>query len=345
MIELHTLTDGGQSALDVAQRLAEFIAPAAQTLELALYDVRLHDDTAEAVRRALVGAHERGVDVRLVYNLDRPDRVPVPPPPKTEPELVESLPFATVSIKGWPDLMHHKFVIRDGAAVWTGSTNWTDDSWTREENVIAVVESTDVAARFHQDFDQLWTTRDVQRSGKVDSTPITVDGKAVRTWFSPKRGEQLAHAIAHALGAAERRVRIASPVITSGPILGTLAEVAADKKVDLAGVVDATQIFEVRSQWEANGNVSWKLPSLAFVLENGNFTGKRSTPYAPGAVHDYMHAKVTVCDDTVFVGSFNLSHSGEQNAENVLQFEDAALAEQMVAYVDAVRARYEPVQL
>jgi phosphatidylserine/phosphatidylglycerophosphate/cardiolipin synthase-like enzyme len=134
-------------------------------------------------------------------------------------------------------------------------------------------------------------------------------------------------------------------VITSGPILGTLAEVAGDKKVDLAGVVDATQIFEVRNQWEANGNASWKLPSLAFVLENGNFTGKRSTPYAPGAVHDYMHAKVTVCDDTVFVGSFNLSHSGEQNAENVLQFEDAALAGQMATYIDAVRAKYQPVQL
>ena len=48
-----------------------------------------------------------------------------------------------------------------------------------------------------------------------------------------------------------------------------------------------------------------------------------STPYAPGAVHDYMHAKVTVADDVVFVGSFNLSRSGEENAENVLEIADA----------------------
>ena len=34
-----------------------------------------------------------------------------------------------------------------------------------------------------------------------------------------------------------------------------------------------------------------------------------------------MHAKVTVADDTVFVGSFNLSHSGELNAENVLELD------------------------
>jgi phosphatidylserine/phosphatidylglycerophosphate/cardiolipin synthase-like enzyme len=81
------------------------------------------------------------------------------------------------------------------------------------------------------------------------------------------------------------------------------------------------------------------------VLRNAAFTGKRSTPYAPGAVHDYMHAKVCVCDDTVFIGSFNLSHSGEQNAENVLEIKEASLAERMAAYVDAIRAKYPPLAL
>jgi len=54
---------------------------------------------------------------------------------------------------------------------------------------------------------------------------------------------------------------------------------------------------------------------------------------------------VTVCDDTLFVGSFNLSRSGEKNAENVLEIEDAALADQCAAFIDAVRARYGPVRL
>ena len=53
-----------------------------------------------------------------------------------------------------------------------------------------------------------------------------------------------------------------------------------------------------------------------------------------------MHAKVTVADDVVFVGSFNLSRSGEQNAENVLEIADAALAGRMAAYIDETRARY-----
>ena len=56
-----------------------------------------------------------------------------------------------------------------------------------------------------------------------------------------------------------------------------------------------------------------------------------------------MHAKVTVADDTVFAGSFNLSRSGEMNAENVLEVHDAALADQLAAFIDEVRERYEPM--
>ena len=73
------------------------------------------------------------------------------------------------------------------------------------------------------------------------------------------------------------------------------------------------------------------------------FTGKDSTPYAPGSVHDFMHAKVTVADDTVFVGSFNLSRSGETNAENVLEIADPALADRMAAWIDEIRARFPRV--
>jgi phosphatidylserine/phosphatidylglycerophosphate/cardiolipin synthase-like enzyme len=284
--------------------------------------------------------------VRLVYNLDPEDeRPPVPPPPKTEPELVESLPFETAGVPGWPDLMHHKYVVRDRDAVWTGSANWTEDSWSREENVIVVVESSGVAIRFQEDFAQLWKKREVAASGRVPTDPIRVGDARVRTWFSPRRGEKLAHEIAHRVACADRRVRVASPVISSGPILGTLAEAAADGRVDLAGVVDATQIAEVLTQWRLNGNDTWKAPTLRFLLERPAFSGKRSTPYAPDAVHDYMHAKVTVCDDTVFIGSFNLSHSGEENAENVLEIEDRGLADRMAAFVDAIRARYPALAL
>src|SRR5262249_5211913 len=155
------------------------------------------------------------------------------------------------------------------------------DSWTREENVIVTVESPDLASRYREDFEQLWTRREVDRSGKVDTAPLSVAGTAVRPWFCPGRGEQLAHRIAKAIGTATRRIRIASPVISSGPILGTLAQVASDGKVDLAGVVDRTQVEEVLRQWHDNGNSTWKEPLLRTALTRAPFSGKRSTPYAP----------------------------------------------------------------
>src|SRR5581483_6206300 len=85
-IELRTLTDGGQPAEETARALAEFVSQAQSSLDIAISDVRL----------------------------------PVPPPARTRVDVVESLPFPTVGIPGEPDLMHHKYVVRDGASVWTG---------------------------------------------------------------------------------------------------------------------------------------------------------------------------------------------------------------------------------
>jgi phosphatidylserine/phosphatidylglycerophosphate/cardiolipin synthase-like enzyme len=97
---------------------------------------------------------------------------------------------------------------------------------------------------------------------------------------------------------------------------------------------------EVRFQWSTNPAAAWKLRAWETVAAGIPFGSKLSTPYASGSVHDFMHAKATVSDDTVFCGSYNLSHSGEENAENVLEIEDAALADSFVAYIDQVSARY-----
>jgi phosphatidylserine/phosphatidylglycerophosphate/cardiolipin synthase-like enzyme len=339
VIELRNLTDGGQPAVEVARELAGFLERAEHTLDIAVYDFDLEPETAPVVVEALERAAKRGVAVRLAYNVDYTKPIPVPPPPRTDPDTVETIAVPTAAIPGVPDLMHHKYVVRDGRSLWSGSTNWTDDSWTREENVIAVVDSAAVASSFTADFEVLWSKRRVTAGGRPRPRPLDAGGIEVQTWFCPAHGRRLSHRIARAIGDARSRVRIASPVITSGPILGTLAEVAADGEIDVAGVIDATQIEQVFGQWRAKEGTHWKLASLAQVLR-ADFTGKRSTPYAPGSVHDYMHAKVTVADDVAFVGSFNLSHSGELNAENVLEIADAGLSERLAAFVDEVRGRY-----
>jgi phosphatidylserine/phosphatidylglycerophosphate/cardiolipin synthase-like enzyme len=339
-IRIGTLTDGGQRPAEVARRIAGFLEKARTTLDLALYDVRFESDAGALVLAALLDAVQRGVEVRLLYNVDHPGPIPVPPPPEARPEAIEALPITTRGVAGIPDLMHHKFVVRDGASVWTGSTNWTDDSWSRQENVVVTVDSHEIAYAYALEFKQLWETGLVEKTGAVEPRPELVDGMRVRPWFCPEHGEALSHRVAKHIGRARERVRIASPVLTAGPILGTLVEVVGEGRCDVAGVIDDTQVDHVLRQWKANGVSEWKIPLLRRVLEGAPFSGKVTTPWAPGSVHDFMHAKVVVADDTSFVGSFNFSRSGERNAENVLEIRDSGIADHLAAYVDELRARY-----
>ena len=92
--------------------------------------------------------------------------------------------------------MHHKFVVRDGASVLTGSTNWTLDSWEREENVILRVPD---AARwppaYRADFDDLWRRGRVDGSGADPVRTHGVGGVPVRPWFCPGHGPDLSQRI------------------------------------------------------------------------------------------------------------------------------------------------------
>ncbi len=302
--------------------------------------MRFETGAGGVVLASLLAAVQRGVDVRLLYNVAHPGPIPVPPPPETAPEAIEALPVATRGIAGIPDLMHHKFVVRDREAVWTGSTNWTDDSWSRQENVIAIVRSPEIAYAYTLAFEQLWERGNVEGTGRVDPRPEEVDGARVRAWFCPGHGEALSHRVAKFIGNARERVRIASPVLTSGPILATLVEVVNEGRSDVAGVVDDTQIDQVFHQWRTNGVSAWKIPLLRTVITGGSFSGKVSIPWTPESVHDFMHAKVVVADDTAFLGSFNFSRSGEQNAEDVLEIRHAAIADRLATFVDEIRARY-----
>jgi len=350
LIEVLGLDDcGNESDLSqaemVAGRIAGFIGQAEKSLVLALYDVRIPDPIGSIVADAFREAAGRGVKFRLAYNDVGDDKAgnflpAVHPPPETNPEILSQLPIETRPISGVPDLMHHKYMVRDEAAVWTGSANWSIYSWTRQENVLAVIESAALAREYLQNFEELWSTGDVGSSGRGDPNPLRAGDSTLRAWFTPGHGEALAQRIATRLGTAKRRIRIASPVLTSAPILATLAEYG-DRPggFDIRGVIDEPQTDRVFEQW-ARTRSKWKIPVLAKVLGSLEFSGKASVPWGTAELRNFMHAKVTVVDDTVFLGSFNLSRSGEENAENMVEIEDARVAEQLASFIDGICDKY-----
>jgi phosphatidylserine/phosphatidylglycerophosphate/cardiolipin synthase-like enzyme len=339
MDELRTtfLTDGGQSASDVAGELAGFIGEATRSLDIAIYDFHARTGASERVADALEGAEARGVAVRVAFNVDQMDTPTAPRPMQSDPDQIDGLEVPTKGVRDQGSLMHHKYVVRDAEWVWTGSTNWTDDAFSREENVIITVGSHEIAAAYSTNFEKLWGRGRLDRTGAAGSVVTLDHGVRVAPAFlpSPPSAAQL---VASRIATADRRIRIVSPVVTSGAVLGTVAEFAGRRRVELGGAYDRTQMNEVRRQWATVPWNRWKIEAWQAIAPH--LSGKVSTPYAPGSVHDYMHAKFVVVDDEVIAGSWNLSHGGEDNAENLLHVVSELQAVRFTEFSDGVEARY-----
>jgi phosphatidylserine/phosphatidylglycerophosphate/cardiolipin synthase-like enzyme len=352
-IDVTFLEQGAQSPTTIANMLAEFISAARTSLHLAIYDFRLSDSAAEIVLGALRSRAAAGVDVRIAFDAGK--RVCDfraagcdPAPPGTL-EFLKKLgnSVATKPITGgdprMPKLMHHKYIVRDGrtpeGAVWTGSTNWTDDSWTLQENNIVRIASPELCAYYETDFAELWDRGDIGTTGLHDTGVVRVGGTEVHVAFAPGEGRTIDHDLAHRISACRRRLKICSMIITSGSILGAIGDLLTSNRLaEYGGVYDRTQMDGVFDQWKGTP-ADWKRGIFTQIA--APLFGKRSTPYSPGTPHDFMHNKVVVADDAVITGSYNLSRSAEENAENMLIIEDANLANQYCAYIDRLGARFK----
>ena len=335
---------------DIAALLADFLAAAKSSLSIAVYDFRLRGRAADLVAGALRGRAEAGVAVRLAYDAGKPDAAPSPtrgdPAPPGTAAFVAGLGAAIASkpITGGdptqPKLMHHKYVVRDAgtpdAAVWTGSTNWTGDSWAIQENNILRIDSRELAVFYQNDFEEMWQGGDIATTGLHDTGTVQVGGAKVTVSFAPGQGDAIDHAIARLIHDARRRLLVGSMLLTSGPILRALADTMS-RVAEYGGIYDRTQMDGVLAQWR-DGPSNWKEPVFEQVV--APLAGKRSTPYTPGGRHDFMHNKILVIDDAVVTGSYNLSHSATQNAENCLVIHDPGLTDLYAAYLDGLARRY-----
>lgn len=345
------LAEGEQPATDVAAALTDFLGQTRQSLDLAVYDLRLSDPLKATLAAALAERARAGVAIRIAYDADKPAMptlaTGMDPAPSGTGGFVQSLGYPYRRIGGLK-LMHNKFIVRDAgtanAAVWTGSTNFTDDAWTLMENNIVVLVSAQVAAAYARDFAELWQSGVIENTGEFSPDPaeLVYGGAALRmqVLFSPGEGPAIDHEVARIVGAARRRVRICSMLLNSGALLGALRDLLRAGEVPVDGIYDRTQMQEVLQQWQEVPPNHWKIGAVEEIVAGAGLVGKNSTPYSPTGRHDFMHNKVLIVDDLVITGSYNFSHSAEQNAENILLLESAALAETYSWYIDHLTAKY-----
>ncbi len=343
---------------DVANKIAGFIGGAKSTIDIAIYDFRLHDEAAAIVADGLRSAARNGVRTRIAYDNATTlgaDVIPAAAPSQLEfdqkPMGAESFvrSFADVAqvkgITGYRVLMHNKYIVRDvesaDAAVFTGSSNYTNDSWGLQDNNLLCLRSQQLAAYYAKDFTDLWSRgKIVELTGYRDAGTVRMNGVPVTIAFTPGESPAVLKEIVGAIACARNRLYVASVVLSSGPILAALSE-AVDRGLPLAGVYDGPQMDQVERQWKAANVGADKLNTWQKVARH--LVRKNSIPFDrqnPSQPHNFMHNKLVVADQIVVTGSFNLSNHAMGNAENVLLIEDAAIAESYARFIQRLIASY-----
>src|SRR5256886_4049388 len=197
------LAEGEQSAEEVMARLTAFIQAAKQTLDFAVYDMRFSDPLRSQLAAALRERAAIGVDIRFCYDADKPPQPNVAagqdPAPSGTGAFVQSLGYPWRRIAGMK-LMHSKFILRDGQAVWAGSANMADDAFTLMENNVVEIDSQALANYYVVEFEQLWEKQNFENTGKIHTQPVPVSFAGqpaeVRVMFSPGCGLEIDFEIA-----------------------------------------------------------------------------------------------------------------------------------------------------
>jgi phosphatidylserine/phosphatidylglycerophosphate/cardiolipin synthase-like enzyme len=342
----------------MASRLAAFIGEARSTLDIAIYDFRLQGEAEAIVSDALRSQARKGVRTRIVYDHAPgpaanaiPNAAPVHVEADQKPQgtdgFVRSLADAAEvkGVTGYRALMHNKYIVCDAgtaaAAVFMGSANYTNDSWGLQDNNLLCLRSAQLAVYYSRNFEDLWSRgRIVETTGSRDAGTMSLNDVPMTVAFTPGESPAVLKEIIGVIASAQKRVFVASVVLSSGPILAALSE-AIDRDVPLAGLYDGPQMDQVERQWKASNVGADKLNTWHKVAQH--LVRKSSIPYdrsRPAQPHNFMHNKLVVADAMVVTGSFNLSNHAMNNAENVLLIQNESCADLYAEYIRRLMSIY-----
>ncbi len=292
----------------IDEKLVAAIDGAQKSVDVAAFELNLLN-----VTEALIRAHQRGVKVRVVTDVDYAEDV--------GPERLLKAQIHVVFDSAEP-FMHNKFVVIDGRQVWTGSWNLTDSCTYRNNNNVVVVNSKLLAQNYTTEFEEMFV------DGKFgifspENTPhprLEIAGVQVENFFEPE---------------ANARARIIELIGTARSGIDVLAFVFTDDEIAKAIVarhragVPVRIVVETRNVTADGSDVAAFQKAGIPILFDGN-------PYL-------MHHKVIIVDGTTVIsGSYNFSgNAANANDENVLILHNPSIAAQYAAEFQRI---YEQAQ-
>jgi len=286
------------------RQLAAAIDDARLSVDLAVYSFSLW-----SIRDALIDAHHRGVQVRIVMESDNRDR-----------DVPQNLIEAGIPIIGdrREGLMHDKFVIIDRSELWVGSMNFTIGGGYEDNNNLLRIHSVKLVENYQKEFDEMYVD-DHFGPDTVSNTPnpsISVEGTIIETYFSPDDG--VADVIIDLLDEAEESIYFMAFSFTSDDISDAIQR-RAQGGVIVAGVFDESQ---TRSN---QGGEYDSLLQAGLNVRQDNIDG-------------LMHHKVFIIDQRIVItGSYNFSRSAEErNDENILVIHNIAIAREFLMEFERV---------
>ena len=282
----------------IDQPLADAIDSAKLSVDIAMYSFSLN-----SIRDALMRAHDRGVQVRVVAESENMGR--------TDPQRLmdAGIPILGDRREG---LMHNKFVVIDGSDVWVGGMNYTDSGTYEDNNVMMRIHSVKMAENFTKEFEEMFVD-DRFGDNVLAETPnprVTLDGTPVDVYFSPDDGVQAI--LFDILSEAQESIYFMAFSFTADS-LGDVIRERAEAGVTVAGVMDEEQVKSNQgTEYDA-----FRQAGLDVYID-GN----------PGQ----MHHKIMIVDESiVIVGSYNFTNSAEtRNDENLLVIYNDEIAAQFL---------------
>jgi len=266
--------------------LAASIDSARLTVDVAIYSMSLR-----SIRDALIRAHERGVQVRVVMESDNMDR--------SAPQALIDVGIPVIGDRR-ESLMHDKFVVIDRSEVWLGSMNFTYSGTYEDNNQLIHIRSTKMAENYTTEFEEMFVD-DMFGDRVVPETPnpeVSIDGTDMEVYFSPDDG--VANRIYEILNEAEESIYFMAFSFTTDEF-GEIIREQAENGLTIAGVMEEQQV---------NSNIGteydlFKQAGLDVFLD-GN--------------EGQMHHKTMIVDGQIVItGSYNFSRSAEiRNDENVI---------------------------
>jgi phosphatidylserine/phosphatidylglycerophosphate/cardiolipin synthase-like enzyme len=281
----------------IAKAVVGYVDQTQRTLDVCAFELN-----NKVICDAIVRAAKRNVKVRCVTETDYLKDT------EYGIKALKEINVPIVDDKRPGALMHDKFMIFDGAAVWTGSMNFTENCAYKNNNNGIYFDDRNLAANYETKFNWMFDKHKFgsapSHTDKIPNPIVTLrDGTVVENYFATH--DKVASHVIDAVDASTRSLHFLAFSFTHDGISKAMLT-RARANVEVKGVFEKSETHNNYSEFARMGKAG---PPVE-VYTDGN----------PPHEHHLLHHKVIVIDGKkTIAGSFNFSTNADKsNDENLV---------------------------